>query len=298
MSRSQRASRSASSLTSRKDATTITNLAPELILQIYQHLEQSRDITALNSTSQKLYSIWHLNAHSISDVVLPRAIDCYDSALELLEIQERVQGVDLGSAEPLPTIHLREIQQQAKTCVLEARTNGYWGRFSGHIPYQTVLDHNKEVTTIARKASHASSLFERGVLADSVSHLLRYPGHLSREDFSASFYRLCMLATLESNEAMASRVHSMETEEVDMMVEVAAYLAWWCPDKDKVFLGLSYRSKKKWRQTGRPAWQCRMDIRWQQAFIEVCNDAGDYPLARQMGHNPWRDLFTGEDDDS
>ena len=298
MSGPQKASPSASSDSPRKDATTITNLAPELLLQIYQYLEQSSHITALNSTSQKMCSIWRLNAHLISDVVLPRAINCYDSELELLEIQQGMQGIDLSSPEPIPTIELREIQQQGKTCVLEARTKGYWGRFSGNIPYQTVLDHNKGITSIAKKASHASSLFERGVLADGIPPPLRYPAHISREVFSASFCRLYILATLESNKAMASRVYSMGTEEVEEMVEVAAYLAWWCPDKDKVFLGVSCRSKKKWQQVGRSAWQCRLDSRWQQAFIEVCKDGGDSPLAKHMGHNPWRDLFTGEDDDS
>lgn len=298
MSRSQEASPSASSLTSAKDATSIRNLASELILQVYQQFEQSFEITALNSTSQRLYSIWHLNAHSISDAVLPRALDCYDNAFELLEIQKGMQGIDLSSPEPLPAIELREIQQQSKTCVLEARTNGYWGRFSGNIPYQTVLDHNKELTSLAKTAAHVSSLYERGVIADDTPHPLRYPGHISREVFSASFCRLCILASMESNKAMASLVDSMEVEEVEKMVKVAAYLAWWCPDKDKVFLGVSCRSKKKWQQVGRSAWQCRMDTRWRQAFIEVCKHAGDISLARHMVHNPWRDLFTGEYNDS
>lgn len=62
-------------------------ISNELVVWIFQLLPKSRDVAALNCTSRKFYQIWRLNAALISDAVLPRTLDCYADAEELVRFQ-------------------------------------------------------------------------------------------------------------------------------------------------------------------------------------------------------------------
>lgn len=70
-------------------STSLSDFPAELILNIYESFDDHHAITALNLTSRKFYEIWRLNTATIAEIVLPRVIDCFDMAQELLVIQGR-----------------------------------------------------------------------------------------------------------------------------------------------------------------------------------------------------------------
>lgn len=69
---------------------TIINLPPELILNIFQSLDNFASVNALVRTSRIFYHTWLSNPASISDAVLPRVIHFFEQASKLVHIQERL----------------------------------------------------------------------------------------------------------------------------------------------------------------------------------------------------------------
>lgn len=65
----------------------LSALATDIVLHIFKSLDSHRTIVSLNSTSTRFYDIWRLNTLSISNAVLPRSIDCFEEAQELLKVQ-------------------------------------------------------------------------------------------------------------------------------------------------------------------------------------------------------------------
>lgn len=74
-----------------EDPQAITDLPSEVILRIYRHLAGRSEIIALNSTSRMYYWIWRMNVACISSAILSRSINCYNSVLEVFEVEERVK---------------------------------------------------------------------------------------------------------------------------------------------------------------------------------------------------------------
>ncbi len=68
-------------------STSPSRLAPELVLQIFKSLDSHHDTVALSATSRKINTIWQLNASTISKAVIPRSIERYDLAIELVDAQ-------------------------------------------------------------------------------------------------------------------------------------------------------------------------------------------------------------------
>lgn len=80
----------------------LSDLPSELVLGIYETFDDHHTITALNLTSRKFYDIWRLNTATITKAVLPRAIDCFDLAQELLVVQGRSpDGGQAGTREAM-----------------------------------------------------------------------------------------------------------------------------------------------------------------------------------------------------
>lgn len=73
-------------------STTLTDLAPELLIQVLKSSDTFADVTSLRGTSRKIFMIWKTNLGAIREAVLPRTIDCFEQARELLAAQERVGG--------------------------------------------------------------------------------------------------------------------------------------------------------------------------------------------------------------
>lgn len=73
-------------------STVLTDLAPELFIQILKSSESFADVTSFSSTSRKMFVIWKTNLDAICEAILPRTIDCFEEAQELLAAQERAEG--------------------------------------------------------------------------------------------------------------------------------------------------------------------------------------------------------------
>lgn len=69
----------------------LANLPSEIILGICESLDDPRAITALDLNSRKLYNIWRLNTATMIKAGLPRAIDCFDLAQELVIAPGQIQ---------------------------------------------------------------------------------------------------------------------------------------------------------------------------------------------------------------
>lgn len=67
----------------------LSDLPPELVIGIFSCVHDHHAITALNLASRKFYETWKLNTATIIKAVLPRAIECFDLAQELLAVQSK-----------------------------------------------------------------------------------------------------------------------------------------------------------------------------------------------------------------
>ena len=67
---------------------TLSELLPEVLLQVYKSLDNIEDITRLNRTSSQFYGVWRENVTSISNAVLSNVLDDFDDARILSNIQE------------------------------------------------------------------------------------------------------------------------------------------------------------------------------------------------------------------
>ena len=74
----------------------LPRLSNELVHEIFTWLPDSRAVAALNGTSRKFYQVWRSGAAAISNTVLPRCIECYANAEELVRHQI-APGTDTGS---------------------------------------------------------------------------------------------------------------------------------------------------------------------------------------------------------
>ncbi len=70
----------------------LTDLAPELIIQILKSSDSFADLTSLSSTSRKMFIIWKTNIDGICEAILPRTVPYYAQARELIEAQEKAEG--------------------------------------------------------------------------------------------------------------------------------------------------------------------------------------------------------------
>ena len=72
----------------------LTDLAPELIIQILKSSDSFADLTSLSSASRKLFIIWKTNDDAICEAILARRVPCYEQVQELLAAQKKAEGND------------------------------------------------------------------------------------------------------------------------------------------------------------------------------------------------------------
>lgn len=68
-------------------ATELSDLAPEILILIFQSCPSFSTAFRLSQTSQRLYEIWRTNVSAIVTEVLPRIIDCTSEANQLIDAQ-------------------------------------------------------------------------------------------------------------------------------------------------------------------------------------------------------------------
>lgn len=108
-----------------------TDLPPEVILKIFQNASDFTTVNALVRTSSIFHCIWLLNANTICPAVLPNAIECYQDARCLVEVQEQAEALANPSV-------CRRRSRRGKVIVLVRRyleNSALVGRFyKNHIP--------------------------------------------------------------------------------------------------------------------------------------------------------------------
>ena len=70
------------------------------VLEIFELLPDNHAVAALDSSARKFYRFWRSDAAAISDNLLPRSIDSYDSAEGLSRVPKRHKERDWEVKEP------------------------------------------------------------------------------------------------------------------------------------------------------------------------------------------------------
>ena len=230
---------------SSREPKAVPNLPPEIILHIYENLHNPCDIAALNRTSWTNYWIWKINAASISEAVLSRSIDCYNSALELFEVEERVKQIHciiLPQSAVLKRVSVA--QKQARDIVRQGRCKDPCNHISRGMLFGGVIYRNEELLSAAKNASYLLRLIEKRVVYSGGEPLQDfYHRNAPRShDIIVAYHEFVILMRLRLFEAMKARLKTMYRKKIRNLQYVATYLLCDCPDKDKILLGISRRN--------------------------------------------------------
>ena len=287
---------SVSLLHANKEPKEITDLPSEMILRIYRHLNGPSEIIALNSTSRVYYWIWRMNAASISSAVLPRSIDCYTSALEVFEIEERVKQIHCIILSQCAILkRVRVAQREARDVVKQGRRNDRWHHISSDALYRAVLFQNGRLLSAAKNASHVLGLVENRVVYSGGTSLDSFDRQAppSSQDIIITYHELIILIRLRSLKAMKDRLKTMCKRKIQTMLYVATYLVCDCPDKDKVRLGISHTITSRaipwswvidgWDLEFRP--RCHMIVPARRAFFAVADAVGEASIPDHLLEN-------------
>lgn len=89
----------------------LSDLPTELIVHLFKSFDNIDSAAVLSQTSRHLHSVWIYNLSSICDSVLPRQIECYDQARQLLEARAQsdivVRELSLSTEEKADAAILR-----------------------------------------------------------------------------------------------------------------------------------------------------------------------------------------------
>ena len=167
-------------------SSSLSDFPSEMILGIYECLDDHHAVTALNLTSRKFYDVWRLHTAIITKAVLPHVIDCFDLAQELVVIQVESSA---GQAEA------REAVLQRSKCLLANAA--------------TVLrDHSSFRITLYDSCKMVETAYQGDLLA-----------------FTESHYRLWILLELLNNrEVRDLRLQAATMKELQGMADALQWL--------------------------------------------------------------------------
>ena len=287
---------SVSLLHTNKEPKAITDLPSEMILRIFRHLDGPSEIIALNSTSRMYYWIWRMNAASISSAVLSRSINCYNSALEVFEVEERVKQIHCIILSQCAILkHVRAAQREAQDVVKRGRRNDRWHHISSDALYRAVLFRNGRLLSAAKDASHVLGLVENGVVYSGGTSLDSSDHEVppSNQDIITAYHELIILIRLRSLKAMKDRLKTICKGKIQNMSYVATYLVCNCPDKDKILLSISRTVTLRaipwswvidgWDLESRP--RCHMIVSARRAFFAVADVIGETSIPNHLLEN-------------
>ena len=176
----------------------ITDLAPELIIQILKSSDNFADATSLSVTSRRMFTIWKMNVDSICEAILPRVIDCFEQARELLTAQERPRG-----------------EKDSVLC------------------FQSAIDRVRWMLKRADIAAEAAAAYlKHGTMCRGETYTLPVEREMSmradRTDFIRAHYRATTLATLEQEQLPSQILSSWSMLDIEHVVEVMEWLIFGC----------------------------------------------------------------------
>ena len=244
------------------ERTTITNLPPEIVTNIYKNLDDPSSITALNSSSSQTNLIWKLNPTSISSAVIYNKISNFSTALELLYLQEMIRNVDFTSDHP-PTDRLSEIQQEARDALSRDETGGYLGASLNNGEYSIILARNQVLISNAKKAEHIGRVCTSCVSRWATETGGRTDRRKLHEDFILAYYSIWILATLRAEEAMEARLKTITGTLVDHMAVVMMIMVVKLPENERSYLGVSDPGLRGGYH------MCTFETSWEKALRKV-----------------------------
>ena len=185
--------------------TILTDLAPELLIQILKSADSFADVTSLSSTSRKMFILWKTNVDAICEAILPRLVDCFEQALEFLAAKEKVEG-----------------DKHA---------------FFGHM---TAVDRAEWMLRWADTAAKALVYFEENVIQNAHNeHLFRMTAS-DRVDFLRAYYRTATLATLAKGPLPCELLSSWDMLAFRQMMVVMRWLMAYAPPSERLEFGMEY----------------------------------------------------------
>ncbi len=194
----------------------LSEFAPELIIHIFESLSSFEDIVSLNSTSHYFFNIWRTNTVSISDAVRPR-FECYQDALELLQIQGKVTADAklVISEEPCEKEELQLIKGLNK--LTSSGDRGFHARQAAlGLNEAFILNASKIKSACARKlgiGGDREDLRRRSRQTILRGTSLGIP-RAKRESLSHAYYRVWILAETKDWEARLLYLESISMEEL------------------------------------------------------------------------------------
>lgn len=198
----------------------LTDLAPELIIQILKSSDDFADLTSLGSASRKLFIIWKTNDNAICETVLARSVPCYKQIQEQLQVLLDVQATR-GPAES--------------------------EEYSG-FGFRSASDRAKRIVREADTAAKALVYFE-----DSICKLwvaIKFPVERAlltsaeRTDFVRAYHRAVTLVTIRDNRLPYPLFTTWSNLDLKQVGDVMVWLKYFCPcdQLQKLVLWLDYRN--------------------------------------------------------
>lgn len=200
-----------------------TNLPPEVILRIFQHVDRFATVNAIVRTASIFHCVWLMNANTIALAVLPRAIDCYDEAHTLAEAQEWAE-VSIHSS-------TGRRQSHRETIIVLIR------RYLENSRLITGFYESNILPVLGRFKSIEGDMYARPLL--------------ERERFLTTLYHLKTLAVMHKTTQMSTSILSCisESELIDLS-EVASWLRRRTHVKRRIELGVNdLLMESRWLQS-------------------------------------------------
>lgn len=175
----------------------LTDLAPELIIQILKSSDSFADLTSLSGASRKLFIIWKTNDDAICEAILARSVPCYEQVQELLAAQEKAEGDD----------------------------HSVFG-------YQSATDRAKWMLKEAATAARALLYFEKNLRMIWAEN--RFPVEQAvltsaeRTDFVRAYHRATTLVTLKEEPLPSQMLSSWDILDLRQVGDVMGWVGFYC----------------------------------------------------------------------
>lgn len=219
----------------------LTDLAPELLIQILKSSDNFADVTSLSSSSRKMFIVWEMNIDTICEAVLARTIDCFEQACGLLAAQERAEGEE----------------------------HSVFG-------YQSAVDRTRWVLEDADLAARALVHFEKHAFYYCSLGADRSFGRdtfsaTERTEFLRAHYRASTLATLSKEPLPSGLLSTWNLLDLEQVKDVVEWIVIYGDQDEKLDLGLGYCDHGLGRQAtgGRPSLNDWKKVRGSLAYLKM-----------------------------
>ena len=245
----------------------LSDLAPELVLQIYTHLPTPSEITSLNLASRYFYQIWYQNASSISGAVLSHYISLYDTTLKLRKLDQLVNySTARHSASTAVRLeYLASAQTQVREHVASARRDDHRPHYTSSVAFRGVMEKNKELLRYARVGARARMFYQQAACKEGSVTARQRNKSSRREYFLGAFYKIWMLKIANCNSVRFELLKAMRAEVREDVVAVSECLQYDSTPEAMVDLGIGVQ----YFVPGNGMWMGSLDHEWAMAFSAI-----------------------------